>query len=92
MQAQLCKELNEEKFKNVVLTRLASSWGSALSSVQQWNVHVYTCSYTISAIFHSLSPCPCVCRKLMEAHKQGSGLGKKLVVGGLKVNRSMSIA
>ena len=43
------------------------------------------------------SPCVCVCvcacvRRLKEACGHGSGVGKKLIVGGQRVNRSMSIA
>ena len=33
-----------------------------------------------------------VCGRLKEACGHGSGVGKKLIVGGQRVNRSMSIA
>ena len=43
------------------------------------------------------SPCVCVCvcvcvRRLKDACGHGSGVGKKLIVGGQRVNCSMSIA
>ena len=68
MKAQLCKELNEEKFKNQVLVR------SVCEIVKKQKLFKA----------HSFSP---LSRKLKEA-----SAGKKLVVGGLKTNRSMSIA
>ena len=43
-------------------------------------------------VMKTSSSCFSMCRKLKEANKHGCSKGKKLVVGGLRVNRSLSIA